>query len=81
MKFFGYCEKCLAPIFEHIDPDIYAYKVRSLRCWNGHYQEIVNIHVAAAPVIFKEKNVIHITNLLQKDIYKNQLVTTRDLLK
>lgn len=72
MKFYGYCEKCLAPVFQHIDPDIDVYKVRSLRCWNGHYHEIINIHFSEMPFVYKDKNVIHITNLLQKKLSKKQ---------
>lgn len=46
LRVYGYCEKCEAPIFLHIDIDRDAYKVRSLRCWNGHYKEFTTIKIS-----------------------------------
>lgn len=73
MRIYGYCKKCGGPLFLHVDPDVHVYKVRSLRCWNGHYQEITNIHCADMPDFNKsqaDKKVINITELLQKNLKK-----------
>lgn len=54
MLLHGTCAKCAAPIFLHIDPDEEVYKVRSLRCWNGHYKEIEVIELSQLPAIFEQ---------------------------
>ncbi|HLC27133.1 MAG TPA: hypothetical protein VJM80_10225 [bacterium] len=52
----GTCAKCAAPIFLHIDPDEEVYKVRSLRCWNGHYKEIDIIELSRLPAIYAQNS-------------------------
>ena len=72
MKIYGYCDKCGAPLFLRVDPDIFVYKVRSLRCWNGHYHEITAMHCAEMPEMDKRKNsnVINLKEILQKNLKK-----------
>ena len=40
MDIVGQCKRCGAPMFWNIDVDTNGYKVRSLRCWNGHYRDL-----------------------------------------
>lgn len=46
MEIAGYCKRCKGPIFWNLEVDNNGYKVRSLRCWNGHYKVLVVLNLA-----------------------------------
>jgi len=50
VKLYGRCDKCQAPVFVHLDNDRDVYKVRSFRCWNGHYRSFENLRLATMPL-------------------------------
>ena len=45
MDIAGQCKRCAAPLFWNDDVDINGYKVRSLRCWNGHYRDLTVLNL------------------------------------
>lgn len=68
MRIHGSCAKCSAPIFLHVDLDEEVYKVRSLRCWNGHYKEIEAIELSQLPAIFEQnREVLRYIKIIEVD--------------
>jgi hypothetical protein len=45
MEIVGQCKRCGAPMFWNVDVDANGYKVRSLRCWNGHYRDLTVLNL------------------------------------
>ena len=48
-KKLGYCKRCGGPVFWNLEVDSNGYKVRSFRCWNGHYKDLTILSLSQIP--------------------------------
>ena len=48
VKTVGHCKKCGAPMFWKLEVDNNGYKVKSFRCWNGHYKDLIVLSLSTA---------------------------------